>query len=221
MSTNNTRQTATRRSAKGPRRTQEERSAATRQKLLDAAIECLVELGYARMTTTDVADRAGVSRGAQLHHFPSKVELVTSAIRHLADRRLAELRREAASLPAGKRGIPQMTELTWSYSSNSLYMAALDLVIASRTDPELHAALWPVEKEFARASSQLLRELYADYVEHPDFEMMMHLTVHMMRGMALQKILKNDDRHRNKALKLWEQLMTAVLEDGRGTGKED
>lgn len=205
---------------KPPRRTQEERSAATREKLLDAAIECLAELGYARMTTTDVADRAGVSRGAQLHHFPSKVELVTSAIRHLADRRVAELRREAAALPAAQRGIPQITELTWSYSSNSLFMAALDLIVASRTDPELHTALWPVEKEFAQASSQLLRELYADYVDHPDFELMMHLTVHMMRGMALQKILKDDDRHRRKALKLWERLMSAVLEDGRGNHKD-
>lgn len=212
---------ATQMSSKRPRRTQEERSAATREKLLDAAIECLVELGYARMTTTDVADRAGVSRGAQLHHFPSKVELVTSAIRHLADRRLADLRREAAALPAGKRGIPQMTELVWSYSSNSLFMAVLDLIVASRTDRELHTALWPIEKEFAQASSQLLRELYAGYVDHPDFELMMHLTVHMMRGMALQKIVKDDDRHRCQALKLWERLMSAVLEERRDTGKED
>ncbi len=217
--THDTRQ-ADHRSPKVPRRTQEERSAATRQKLLDAAIECLIELGYARMTTTDVADRAGVSRGAQLHHFPSKVELVTSAIRHLADRRVAELRREAAALPADERGIPQITELTWSYSSGPLFMAAMELIVASRTDRELHAALWPIEKQFAQTSSQLLRELYARYVDHPDFELMMHLTVHMMRGMALQKILKDDDRHRRKALQLWERMMSSMLER-RHTDHED
>jgi AcrR family transcriptional regulator len=203
------------------RRTQGERSAATREKLLDAAIECLVELGYARITTTDVAERAGVSRGAQLHHFPSKVELVTSAIRHLADRRVAELRRDAAALPAKERGIPQITELTWSYSSGPLFMAAMELIMASRTDRELHAALWPIEKQFAQTSAQLLRELYANYVDHPEFELMMHLTVHMMRGMALQKILKDDDRHRRKALKLWERMMIAMLEKGQSTAKED
>jgi AcrR family transcriptional regulator len=200
---------------RSPRRTQEERSAATRESLLDAAIACLVEIGYARMTTSDVAQRAGVSRGAQLHHFPSKVELVTSAIRHLADRRVAELRRDAHALPAGERGISQITELTWSYSSGPLFMAAMELIVAARTDRELHAALWPIEKEFAQTSSQLLRELYAGYAGHPDFELMVHLTVHMMRGMALQKILKDDDRHRRKALKLWERMMSAMLEDDR------
>jgi AcrR family transcriptional regulator len=203
------------------RRTQEERSAGTRQKLLDAAIECLVELGYARMTTTDVADRAGVSRGAQLHHFPSKVELVTSAIRHLADRRAEELRRDAAALPAGERGIPQITELTWSYSSGPLFMAAMELIVAARTDRELHAALWPIEKEFAQTSGQLLRELYAGYADHPDFELAMHLTVHVMRGMALQKILKDDDRHRRKALKLWERMMSSMLENDPKTAEQD
>jgi AcrR family transcriptional regulator len=206
---------------KHPRRTQEERSAVTREKLLDAAIECLVELGYARMTTTDVADRAGVSRGAQLHHFPSKVDLVTSAIRHLADRRIAELRREVAALPADERGIPQITELTWSYSSGPLFMAAMELIVASRTDRELHAALWPIEKQLAQASAQLLRELYAGYVDHPYFELMMHLTVHVMRGMALQKILKDDDRHRRKALRLWERMMAAMLEDDPKAAEED
>jgi AcrR family transcriptional regulator len=205
---------------KRPRRTQEERTAATRQQLLDAAIEWLVELGYARMTTTDVADRAGVSRGAQLHHFPSKIELVTSAIRHLADRRVAELRREAAALPADERGITQITELTWSYSSGPLFMAAMELIVAARTDRELHAALWPMEKQFAQTSAQLLRELYASYADHPDFELSVHLTVHVMRGMALQKILKDDDRHRRRALKLWERMMTAMLEDDPKTADE-
>ena len=180
-----------------------------RQKLLDAAIECLVEIGYARMTTTDVAAGArGSPAELQLHHFPSKVELVTSAIRHLADRRVAELRHDAEALPANERGISQITDLMWSYSSGPLFMAAVELWMAVRTVPELHAALWPIEKQHGRTSTQLLRELYAGYSDHPDFEPLMQLTGHMMRGMALQRILKDDDRQRRKALKYWEQLMS-------------
>ena len=65
------------------RRTQEERSAATQTRLLDAAVECLVELGYGATTTTVVAERAGVSRGAQLHHFATRADLVGAAVQHV------------------------------------------------------------------------------------------------------------------------------------------
>src|SRR5438105_14934773 len=84
-----------------PRRTQEERSASTRARLLDATIFCLSELGYGRTTTTEIAERAGGARGAQLHHFPSKAELVTTAVEHPLEKRTEELRKCFASLPAG------------------------------------------------------------------------------------------------------------------------
>src|SRR5687767_4439256 len=76
------------------RRSQEERSAATRERLLDATVECLVDLGYAKTTTTEVVRRAGVSRGAQVHHFPTKADLVQNAVVHLASKRREELRNE-------------------------------------------------------------------------------------------------------------------------------
>ena len=66
---------------KKQRRTQEERTAAMRERLLNATVECLYELGYAKTTTTAIVERAGVSRGAQLHHFPTKADL---AIAHNA-----------------------------------------------------------------------------------------------------------------------------------------
>ena len=69
------------------RRTQEERRTATRGALLDATIDCLIEYGYGGVTTTRVVERAGVSRGAQVHHFPTKAVLVSEALRHLAEKR--------------------------------------------------------------------------------------------------------------------------------------
>src|SRR5277367_4995704 len=74
------------------RRTQRERSEAMRGRLLEATIDCLYELGYSRTTTIEVAARAGVSRGAQLHHFPTKKRLVTIAVRHLLSKRIEEFR---------------------------------------------------------------------------------------------------------------------------------
>ena len=72
-------------------RTQAERSATTRQALLDATIACLVEEGYANTTTARVAERAGVSRGAHLHHFQTRSALVAAAVEHLRVRRAEEL----------------------------------------------------------------------------------------------------------------------------------
>src|ERR1700682_6556937 len=66
-----------------PRRTQAERRDATRTALLDAAMDCLVEKGYANTTTRRIAERAGVTPGALQHHFASKAELLSEAVRHI------------------------------------------------------------------------------------------------------------------------------------------
>ena len=76
-----------------PVRKPQARSAATRENILDAALECLAERGYARTAMADVAERAGVSRGAQLHHFSTRAGLLAATVEHLAERRLAELQR--------------------------------------------------------------------------------------------------------------------------------
>src|SRR5208282_2690558 len=73
-----------------PRRSQAERSATTRDALLDATIACLVEDGYANTTTSRVAERAGVSRGAHLHHFQTRQVLLAAAMERLAERRGAQ-----------------------------------------------------------------------------------------------------------------------------------
>jgi AcrR family transcriptional regulator len=87
--------------ARAPR-TQQQRRDETRRALLDAAVESLIEVGFARTTTLEVQRRANVSRGALLHHFPSKAELLVAAIAHLAEMRAVELKRLSAELPAGR-----------------------------------------------------------------------------------------------------------------------
>ena len=82
---------------------QGERTRAMRRRLLEATVECLVELGWAGTTTTVVSERAGVSRGAQLHHFPSKQELVVAAVEHLSERRREVIAASAANLPTKGR----------------------------------------------------------------------------------------------------------------------
>ena len=75
-----------------------------RARLLDATVDCLVERGFAGTSTTLVSERAGVSRGAQLHHFPTKNDLVVAAVEHLTEKRGAELAAAAASLRRARDG---------------------------------------------------------------------------------------------------------------------
>ena len=77
------------------------RAHATRQRLLDAAVEELLERGYVGLTTHAVAARAGVSRGAQQNYFPHKATLVAEAVRHLALRQIDELRERVAEVTRG------------------------------------------------------------------------------------------------------------------------
>ena len=79
---------------------QAQKSAMTRDRILDAAINCFVELGYTNVTTAKVASSAGVSRGAMLHHFPSKTELIQAAVEYLHDKLLEDYTQRVAGIPA-------------------------------------------------------------------------------------------------------------------------
>ncbi len=90
---------STRAEPRPTRRSQAERSASTREALLDATIACLVEDGYANTTTARVSERAGLSRGAHLHHFQTRQALLAAAMEHLAERRGREPSRSSREAP--------------------------------------------------------------------------------------------------------------------------
>jgi AcrR family transcriptional regulator len=196
-----------------PRRTQEERSAETRARLLDATIASLVEVGYASTTTTAVCERAGVSRGAQVHHFPRKQDLVVAAVAHLAARRAAELRRRAEAVPDanGADRIDALLELVTDAFGGPLFDAALELWVAARTDAELHRSLYQFERIAGRGLASLWREVAGDLADHERFDELLQLTMHMARGMALQKILRSDDSARRRLQSLWREMAGRAL----------
>ena len=167
------------------RRSQAQRSAATRDALLDAAIACLVEDGYASTTTSRVAERAGMSRGAHLHHFQTRHALVAAAMERLAERRGAELLAAAESLPGGREGLVQGLDLLWSGYASPLYQAALDLWSHARTDPELRERLAPVERGLDRQTLQVTRRLFPELAERPDFDRLVEMAAATMRGLAM------------------------------------
>src|SRR5215475_14877054 len=93
---------------------QAQKSASTRTQITEAAIKCFVEYGYSRTTTSLIAEKAGLSRGAMLHHFPSKLAVVRAAVEHLHAKRLRAFRK-AVTKPSGDRDhVRQSVEAYWS-----------------------------------------------------------------------------------------------------------
>lgn len=182
------------RSAAAPqRRTQEERSAATRGALLDAAVACLIEDGYANLTTTTVADRAGVSRGAQLHHFPTRAELVAAAVAHVF-RGLTDAYESAfASLGPTERNPAHAARLLWGVYVDPRHQGVLDLYTAARTDAELRESLLPVARRHRDNVLALARRYFPASAGKRQFELTLELLLHAMLGMTVARCLYGDE----------------------------
>jgi AcrR family transcriptional regulator len=183
-----------------PRRTQEERRAGTRAALLDAALACLVEYGYAGTTTQRVCDRAGLSRGAHLHHFGTRPALLAAALEELATRRAEDIRREVESLPPGEERIELALDAIWGWFNGPLFEASVDLAAAARTDEDLRASLAPVERGLSRETLRCCREMLAAGPEDPSRDPLIQMTLGTVRGLALLPVLQPDGR---SAAKQW------------------
>ena len=174
----------------GTRRLQE-RSVATRQALLDAALECVVDCGYSRTTTIETARRAGVSRGAQLHHFPTKAALLTAAVEHLLARRIAEFRTAFADTEPGTLDVGSAIDLLWSMFDGPTFVAWAELWVGARTDPELAEAVVDMDRRFSIASAGLYRELFP--TEPPESHSVRPLgedfAFALMEGLALVRMV--------------------------------
>lgn len=195
------------------RRTQAERSAATRALLLHATIDSLVEAGYTNTTTTRIAERAGVSRGAQMHHFPSKASLVASAVEYLADRRAEELRREAERLPRRGGRVRAALDLLWSSHSGPLFEAALELWLAARTDAELRETLVPVERKFALTLYELCREIFGEEIASGrQFDRLLAMSLNTIHGLALIKTYEIEPRQLNRMWTFTREQLVALFE---------
>ncbi|MGW4031873.1 TetR/AcrR family transcriptional regulator [Streptomyces sp. NPDC004838] len=183
------------------RRTQQQRREETRQRLLDATIECLVDYGFAGTTTQRVQERAGISRGALLHHFASKADLLTAATHHVAELRLAHLREEA---DAGKQTREEGLALLRTAMSGPYFLAGLELWLAARTDPHLKAALLPAERQVGAAQRAVLAEVFGpDVAAREDFALLCESLLVLHRGLALTSVLRDDPAFEERLLKMW------------------
>jgi AcrR family transcriptional regulator len=179
-----------------PRRTQAERRAASRRRLLDAAVECLAELGYARTTLPEVLRRAELSNGAMWRHFPSKVDLLVAATQEI------DLLPEPAALeamqglPPGER-IDRAVDKLWRITSSPVFQANIELIRAGRADDDLRAALTSADRAAAERFFGALRDLLGpDVARAPDFERNARLLGLAFYGMAVTEDLRRREASR-------------------------
>lgn len=189
---------------------QEVRTRAMRQRLMEATVDCLVEHGWSGTSTTLVSRRAGVSRGAQLHHFPTKQDLVFAAVEHLTEARGAELAAAARSLPAGRRRTRAVLEMLADHFTSKVFTAALELWVAARTDPALHQAVVPLEAHVGRETHRLTVELLDVDEKRRGNRELVQATLDLVRGLGLANTISDDTARRRRILDRW----AAVLEEG-------
>lgn len=195
------------------RRTQAERSATTRSAVLRATIDCLVELGYAGTTTAEVQTRAGVSRGALTHHFPSKSTLVLGAMDALYEEFSEDVRTAADLLPSGKARLRPAIALIWERFDGPLFIAAMELWVAGRTDAELRAALIPYERRLGLELRRLCADILGPELSaHPQADTAFRILLTSMRGQAMTYVLEPDAPRDDKFLGHWFALVEAFAE---------
>jgi len=202
------------------RRTQEERSKATQALVMDAALACLEDLGYARCSTTEIAKRAGVSRGAQLHHFPTKAALVAEAVRHLFDRRHAEFLEAFRRVEPSAPRLDAAIDLLWSMVRGQSFVVWLELVVAARTDPELAAEVHELSRDFIHTVEETFRVLFPSNDETAAFVAVApRFAISFLEGLALGRLAMADEAAAEQGIETLKQLGRLVLPETMTGGR--
>ena len=181
------------------RRTQAERSAAMRLRLLDATVECLVTYGYAGTTTHRVAELAGVTRGAQIHHFPAKEDLVVAAIEHLAQQRARVTIREVGRIRESPDPAAAVLDFLWEVHQGPIVVATLELWMASRTDPVLAKHVQRVEPVVNGALLAAIEQVLPDRSAQNELRYAVYTAMDALRGILVAGFVDGDgDRLRKR-----------------------
>ncbi|BBH16784.1 TetR family transcriptional regulator [Nocardioides baekrokdamisoli] len=202
-----------------PRRSQAERRAASRKKILDSTAQCLIERGYAATTISEIQQRTGLARGTLQHHFPTRADLLITTVTHVVDTRVDAFQREAAALPEDIDRIDALVELVWRDLNSPAFFAAVELWVAARTDADLRTQLLQEEArvfaEMRRVYAACLGEPLATDPRTPE---LIEFTIDLLTGLSMTTMLTGSLGDREAVLRRW-KLALAVL-SGRAPAEQ-
>ena len=191
------------------RRTQAERRDQTRAALLTAALECLVEVGIANFTTTEVCRRAGLSQGALFKHFPAKSDLLAATIEHVFDHLRADFEAAFTALPKRNRDARHGLTLLWDQMFDPRLAAAFDLYTMARTDPVLQRALGPVVEQHIEHMHALAVTLL-DGIDPKRVRDVVDLLTLAIQGLVIDQMALPDAKHRERLRRFLLELVPLV-----------
>lgn len=194
------------------REPQQDRSRLTRRRLLEAAVDCLAELGWSATTVAVVAKRAGVSRGATQHHFPTREDLITASLDYMFDSRMESVRLEATGLPPGPGRTEAVVSRLVDHYTGTLFKAALQVWTAAAADPVLRARVLPLEDKFGRVAHRTTVALLGVDEGDPVAHRWVQLTLDLARGLGLADVLTDDSVRRAEIVRQWAATLEMVLE---------
>ncbi len=176
------------------RRTQAERRAGTRSALLDATIQILIRDGYARLTTNEIVRAAGVTRGAQAHHFTSKADLLVQALDHLTQKLTDEIEESLAPMLSNDGdNIELLLDRLWEFHCGPLFTAATELLVAGRTDADIRTHLRRFDREL-NANIRLIAARYSpSFGLSEGFSGIFITALAAMRGLAMLRFTASED----------------------------
>jgi AcrR family transcriptional regulator len=202
------------------RRTQAERSAETRARVLEAAVQCLFTRGYAATTTLLVAQEAGLSRGAMLHQFPTKTDLMLYTVRAVFDAEMEIYSERLKAIPDQAERMLSMPEMIWEVLSRPSGVAVLEILQGSRSDPVLAERLAPLQAQIERESfayTSRLQERLGE-VASPAMTRLVHWAI---RGLSVAQLLTQDPAEILESVRLLRRMMAAFAAEtqaGEGAG---
>lgn len=193
---------------------QQERSRVTRRRLVAAAVECLGEFGWNRTTVSVIARRAGVSRGAAQHHFPTREDLVVAAVEHVGQEQVAELRNRAAGLAPGPGRAEPIAEMLLDLYTGPMFRAALHLWVEAASDESLREVLAPLEARVGREAHKMVLDLLGADESQPGARETIQATLDLARGLGLANLLTDDTRRRRQIARQWARTLEPLVSPG-------
>ena len=175
----------------GPRKTKAERSARTKMALLKATLASLAENGYTGTSTTDVVKRAGLSRGALAHHYPSKAQLVAEAAAYLINKRIESTSRMLRKLGPGKVSIETWMRVQWE-AYEKWFPANIEFMVAARTDSVLREHFSKAISVHSENAKKLQVTTGPDLSSSPNPVLTNYVKGCFIRGLCLERIVNPD-----------------------------
>ncbi|MFH6784162.1 MULTISPECIES: TetR/AcrR family transcriptional regulator [Methylobacterium] len=188
------------------------RSLATRERVVRATIDEIHAVGYHAATTQAIAERAQVSRGALLHHFPTRADLMRTALETLLDDGTAEIRSVSQDVRSGMLPPADFVEFLWPLFSGRFFHLSMELINEARTDAVLRGSLIPVVQRFHAALDAIWAEFCESDARPPrEARIILNLTVNLMRGMGVQTVLRPDPDYYRDLIEAWKAVLPQLI----------